>query len=65
MQVFVEISLGQQGTPERHVLKNQEIYTKKQSSLKDNSNLLSFVLVSKKRCSNLKENCLNLLSAER
>ena len=44
MQVLVEIGLGQQDIPERHVLKNQGIYRKKQSLLSDILSLLTELL---------------------
>ena len=64
MQELLERNLGQQDTPEMHVPKNQGIYRKK-NSLSGILNLLSSFVVTKIRCNDLRENCLNLLSAER
>ena len=65
MQELFERCLGRQDTPEMHVPRDQGIYRKKQSSLSEILNLFSSSLVTKIRRNNLKENCLNLLSAER
>ena len=64
MKELLERHFGQQDTPEMHVPKNPGIYRKKYS-LSDIVNLLSSFLVTKIGFNNLKENCLNLLLAER
>ena len=62
---ILENVLGLRDTPEMHAPTNQETYRKKHSSLSDILNRLSSFLVTTIRCSNLKENSLSLLLAER
>ena len=62
---LLERVFGLQGTPEMHVPRNQLNYRKKHSSLSAILNRLSSFLVTKIRCSILKENCLSLLLVER